>query len=520
MSIIAAGTTTTTALSSTGNTDGTLQLQVNGTTPSVTLNTLGAVGVGSTPAFGTAGQVLTSAGSTAAPSWSTNVSSQWTTTGSDIYYNTGNVGVGTASPLNKLVVTQTSRAGFEVSPEDATNVSLYSYNRNTSAWTNLLFYGSNQIFCANGTAEGMRLTSTGLGIGTSSPLYKLQVNGTVARKYVSAGTSGSYAEEAGFVYADDSSTPVAGIWFFNEFASAGGTRMAFKTRTTGGTVTEAVRIDASQNVGIGTSSPTSRLQVSGSSPFVNIIQTGASNGLAVGFENADGSARINTLGGNYDIKFLMQNTERFRMGASGQFGIGGGNFGTSGQVFTSGGSGAAPSWATPAAGGSLIFLSSVTASSSATVSLETTFNSTYDQYLITVSALLPATNNVSFQAQFKQGGSYITAGYRFHTSYLRNTDSAYNAVVGTGAAEIRLAPNMSSSFVSNYQFIVANPTVADMPRIYGDGTSFFATNGVIARNLTFGYQADTSGAIQGVRFKMDSGNIASGVFRLYGIKNS
>jgi hypothetical protein len=69
MSIIAAGTTTTTALSSTGNTDGTLQLQVNGTTPSVTLNTLGAVGVGAVPNFGTSGQVLVSAGSTAAPAW-------------------------------------------------------------------------------------------------------------------------------------------------------------------------------------------------------------------------------------------------------------------------------------------------------------------------------------------------------------------------------------------------------------------------------------------------------------------
>jgi hypothetical protein len=71
MSIIAAGTTTTTALSSTGNTDGTLQFQVNGTTPSVTLNALGAVGVGAVPAFGTSGQVLTSAGSTAAPTWAT-----------------------------------------------------------------------------------------------------------------------------------------------------------------------------------------------------------------------------------------------------------------------------------------------------------------------------------------------------------------------------------------------------------------------------------------------------------------
>lgn len=69
MSIIRAGTTTTTALTSIGNTDGTLQLQVNGTTPSVTLNTLGAVGVGASPNFGTSGQALVSAGSTAAPSW-------------------------------------------------------------------------------------------------------------------------------------------------------------------------------------------------------------------------------------------------------------------------------------------------------------------------------------------------------------------------------------------------------------------------------------------------------------------
>lgn len=71
MSIIAAGTTTTTALSSTGNTDGTLQFQVNGTTPSVTLNTLGAVGVGSSPNYGTSGQVLISGGSTTAPTWGT-----------------------------------------------------------------------------------------------------------------------------------------------------------------------------------------------------------------------------------------------------------------------------------------------------------------------------------------------------------------------------------------------------------------------------------------------------------------
>jgi hypothetical protein len=74
MSIIAAGTTSGTALVNTGNTDGTIQLQVNGTTPSVTLATTGAIGVGSTPGYGTAGQFLRSAGSGAAPAWATAAS--------------------------------------------------------------------------------------------------------------------------------------------------------------------------------------------------------------------------------------------------------------------------------------------------------------------------------------------------------------------------------------------------------------------------------------------------------------
>lgn len=49
---------------------GVLALQTNGTT-AVTVNASQAVGVGSTPSYGTTGQVLTSAGSGAAPTWST-----------------------------------------------------------------------------------------------------------------------------------------------------------------------------------------------------------------------------------------------------------------------------------------------------------------------------------------------------------------------------------------------------------------------------------------------------------------
>jgi hypothetical protein len=44
------------------------------------------------------------------------------------------------------------------------------------------------------------------------------------------------------------------------------------------------------------------------------------------------------------------NTTRLQIGSAGQFGIGGATYGTSGQVLTSGGASAAPTWATVSAG--------------------------------------------------------------------------------------------------------------------------------------------------------------------------
>jgi hypothetical protein len=50
-----------------------LDIKVNSTTKAISLNTSGAVGVGTTPDYGTAGQVLVSAGTAAAPAWSNSV---------------------------------------------------------------------------------------------------------------------------------------------------------------------------------------------------------------------------------------------------------------------------------------------------------------------------------------------------------------------------------------------------------------------------------------------------------------
>lgn len=74
MSTITAGTTSGQAIVVNGDTTGNMVLRVNNTTVAFTLNTTGAFGVGTSPSFGTSGQFLTSAGSGAAPTWTTLVS--------------------------------------------------------------------------------------------------------------------------------------------------------------------------------------------------------------------------------------------------------------------------------------------------------------------------------------------------------------------------------------------------------------------------------------------------------------
>ena len=70
--------------------------------------------------------------------------------------------------------------------------------------------------------------------------------------------------------------------------------------------------------------------------------TGTSNGFGIGISGSESPYIYNRE--NTDIRLATDNTERFRIGSSGQFGIGGATYGTAGQVLTSGGASAAPTW--------------------------------------------------------------------------------------------------------------------------------------------------------------------------------
>ncbi len=109
-------------------------------------------------------------------------------------------------------------------------------------------------------------------------------------------------------------------------------------------------------VGIGTNSPSRKLSVFDSSaPYLALQNSTSGSTTSDGLQFQLASA--NSYLWNYENGFMAlatNNAERFRIGTSGQLGIGGATYGTSGQVLTSGGSGAAPSWADAAGGSELI----------------------------------------------------------------------------------------------------------------------------------------------------------------------
>jgi len=73
-----------------------------------------------------------------------------------------------------------------------------------------------------------------------------------------------------------------------------------------------------------------------------------SDGFRVGVDSNEDALVWLREDGN--IKFGTDNSERIRFGGDGQIGIAGANYGTSGQVITSQGSGSAVQWATPSSG--------------------------------------------------------------------------------------------------------------------------------------------------------------------------
>jgi len=177
-------------------------------------------------------------------------------------------------------------------------------------------------------------------------------------------------------------------------------------------------------------------------------------------------------------------------------------------------------------GGGLVLLSTTTASTSATVDIETTFDSTYDKYVLEISGLYLETDGSYLTCLLKIGGSYIsTSTYFYHyatTSSASSTPGGGNAPNSSKVALIRMTPALLTNAVSETElsvFIEKPTSTTTYKKIRWAGTGI--NNNTQDVYVMSGSAANTgTGALTGLRFAASADNIISGTFRLYGIRNS
>ena len=168
----------------------------------------------------------------------------------------GFVGIGASSPGTSLEVAGGIRARGGAPGALGVNNNGYSFNGNSGDTDGGMFSSADgQIEFYTDSTEKMRIVANGnVGIATSSPSQKLTVQGAQLILPSAGWSSGQTA----FMYLGDTNNGVS--------ATNGGYSVYFNFNGHSWNVngSEAMRIDASRNVGIGTTTPGYKLEVNGS----------------------------------------------------------------------------------------------------------------------------------------------------------------------------------------------------------------------------------------------------------------
>ena len=188
--------------------------------------------------------------------------------------------------------------------------------------------------------------------------------------------------------------------------------------------------------------------------------------------------------------------------------------------------------------GSMTLIKTLTASNSATLSFVhgsggVVLDNTYPIYKFEFINIHPSGSGSEFQVGFRDGSTAYDAtntttiwyAYNFEndagTAFEYNTSEDNAQVAGfakiTGAAQIGTDNDESGSG----EMFLFNPSsttfvkhfISNVNYVSDDGDPHFVTNHV-------GGYCNVNAAIDAVQFKLDTNNIASGVIKLYGIKDS
>lgn len=205
---------------------------------------------------------------------------QWTTNGSDIYFNSGNVGLGTGNPSTKISFTDVNGHSnaegltwYAPSPwgygiyRTAGSWSGPDYQQLKLAWaTGIVLdpgndYGKSYVDIQGG---GLRVTSGRVGIGTASPAAPFEVysNTAVAENNGAQFSALSIGPHRSHIHYG-----TTGNWYIRSAAASG----------------NVIIQDTGGNVGIGTTSPGGRLDVNAGSLYA--IRTATSNRYIIEVRN-------------------------------------------------------------------------------------------------------------------------------------------------------------------------------------------------------------------------------------------
>lgn len=172
------------------------------------------------------------------------------------------------------------------------------------------------------------------------------------------------------------------------------------------------------------------------------------------------------------------------------------------------------------AAGALTLLSTVTASSSTTVDIETTFNSTYSSYLLIASGVRSDTSSGQIKMLMKLGGSYSTADYFYRLDKSRSSSTAEVIEVSGGSTVgfIRVTAGIGTNAkdAANFTMVISNPSSTTLAKtVYWEGVNYRTGSGELEVSSGVGSNSAAT-ALTGLQFFLDPGLILSGTFSLYG----
>ena len=196
--------------------------------------------------------------------------------------------------------------------------------------------------------------------------------------------------------------------------------------------------------------------------------------------------------------------------------------GNDGQVLTSAGAGAPPAFE-DAAGGSWNLISTTTISNDATVLVEG-LNSTYAVYAFTIHDLVPVSSSVVLQVRYKIGGSVLTDGkYDYVAQRANGAPSDTLSTGGTGndtqelslTYDAQLSNGAAKSFSST--IFLYNPSGTAKRKMLRHISVFHSDAGGITQVDGCGAYNNSNAAVTGLQFYVSSGNLNTGIIKLYGI---